>query len=74
MTAALHLAKQLTAQDSVTPSDADCRRIIALRLSAIGCDGTHLPCGPTHRDGKLYGRAASDMNASLAARDTQARS
>ena len=45
MSATLELTKQLIAQASVTPDDADCQNIIAKRLSAIGFEIENLPFG-----------------------------
>lgn len=46
-TATLELAKQLIAQVSITPDDADCQRILAERLRAIGFVIEAMPFGQT---------------------------
>ena len=45
MSPTLELAKQLISQASVTPDDADCQKIIAKRLQAIGFDIQELNFG-----------------------------
>ena len=42
----LELTKQLINQQSVTPEDQDCQKIIADRLEKLGFTITHLPFGP----------------------------
>lgn len=46
MTATLHLAEQLIARSSVTPVDAGCQDLVALRLRAIGFQCETLVSGP----------------------------
>lgn len=49
----VNLAKELIAQRSVTPEDADCQKIIAERLSACGFNIEFFPFGPVTN---LYAR------------------
>lgn len=46
MTATLHLAEQLIACQSVTPSDAGCQLLIAQRLQALGFECETIVSGP----------------------------
>ncbi len=48
MSATLELSKQLIAQESITPNDAECQQILAARLQAMGFEIQHLPFGDTH--------------------------
>ena len=48
MSSALHLTEQLISRQSVTPDDADCQRIIAQRLVAVGFECETIVSGPDH--------------------------
>lgn len=61
MSATIALAQALIRQNSVTPADADCQKIIADHLSPLGFHNTHLPFGKvsnlwsvTPGDGPLF--------------------
>ena len=46
MSSALRLTEQLISRNSVTPQDADCQRIIAARLAALGFECETVLSGP----------------------------
>ena len=46
MSSTLRLTEQLISRNSVTPDDADCQRIIAMRLAALGFDCETIISGP----------------------------
>jgi len=56
MTDALHLAKRLIAEPSITPEDGQCQKILAERLSECGFSIEHMPFGKVNNFWATKGR------------------